>query len=164
MIVDGLSSTFVWSPTTLNLYFSRTGLSLSWSTTTACWTYLLRWRDWTAFEQTKKGNSCLIIVNCKGKWKWIVDGEYRESETKTFVSSWTSTIWAALSGKAGWFQENGEGQEICMFIKLFRWKKWQTWILWHHHTRFLVARKMTLHGNGCVPFDLCLSYPVPSYP
>ena len=115
-------------------------------------------------NKQKKGNSCLIIVNCKGKWKWIVDGEYRESETKTFVSSWASTIWAALSGKAGWFQENGEGQEFWMFTKLFRWKKWQTWILWHHHIRFLVARKMTLHGNGCVPFDLCLSYPVPSYP
>ena len=41
----------LWSPTALNLYFSGTGLSLSWSTTRACWTYLLRWRDWTAFEQ-----------------------------------------------------------------------------------------------------------------
>ena len=42
----------LWSPTALNLYFSGTGLSLSWSTTTkACWTYLLRRRDWTSFEQ-----------------------------------------------------------------------------------------------------------------
>ena len=39
------------------------------------------------------------------------------------MSSWASTIWAALSGKAGWFQENGEGQEIRIVHKTFQVKK-----------------------------------------
>merc|ERR1719397_178912 len=34
--------------------------------------------------------------------------QFRRSETTIIVPSWTSSVWAIVSGKAGWLQKNGE--------------------------------------------------------
>ena len=82
----------------------------------ARWTYLQRSchrasrETEETLEETEENSGHVLAV-----WR---DEQFRRSETTIVVSSWTPSVWATVSGKAGRLQETGEVAN-------------QTWIMGH---------------------------------